>query len=103
MSGGACFTTPFPRRPSKRFIGTSYISTLWPRKLMQPSPDLPIPMKRRLCLALTACRWLQVSLRSTVRELAAAKVQAVCVVPISFVSDHVEILGEIDHEARDDV
>ena len=24
----------------------------------------------------------------------------VCIVPIAFVSDHVETLGEIDHEAR---
>jgi ferrochelatase len=29
-----------------------------------------------------------------------AKAREVCVVPISFVSDHVETLGEIDHEAR---
>ena len=33
-------------------------------------------------------------------ELAAEKNHEVCVVPISFVSDHVETLGEIDHEAR---
>ena len=26
----------------------------------------------------------------------------VCVVPIAFVSDHVETLGEIDHEAREE-
>jgi protoporphyrin/coproporphyrin ferrochelatase len=26
----------------------------------------------------------------------------VCIVPISFVSDHVETLGEIDHEAREE-
>jgi ferrochelatase len=36
------------------------------------------------------------------RELSAEKVRAVCVVPISFVSDHVETLGEIDHEAREE-
>jgi ferrochelatase len=36
------------------------------------------------------------------RELAADKVHQVCVVPISFVSDHVETLGEIDHEAREE-
>ncbi|HZQ23750.1 MAG TPA: ferrochelatase [Terriglobales bacterium] len=60
--------------------------------------------RHRLCYQskVGASRWLQPSLRSTVRELAAAKVEAVCVVPISFVSDHVETLGEIDHEARDD-
>jgi ferrochelatase len=45
-------------------------------------------------------KWLQPSLRSTLRELGAAGIQDVCVVPISFVSDHVETLGEIDHEGR---
>ena len=35
------------------------------------------------------------------RELAAEGVKQVCVVPISFVSDHVETLGEIEHEARE--
>jgi ferrochelatase len=34
------------------------------------------------------------------RELATEKGGEVCIVPISFVSDHVETLGEIDHEAR---
>jgi ferrochelatase len=33
--------------------------------------------------------------------LGAQRVRDVCVVPISFVSDHVETLGEIDHEARE--
>jgi protoporphyrin/coproporphyrin ferrochelatase len=28
-------------------------------------------------------------------------VREVCVVPVAFVSDHVETLGEIDHEARE--
>jgi ferrochelatase len=28
------------------------------------------------------------------------RVREVCVVPVAFVSDHVETLGEIDHEAR---
>jgi protoporphyrin/coproporphyrin ferrochelatase len=47
-----------------------------------------------------ASKWLRPSLRTTIRELAAAGGKQVCVVPISFVSDHVETLGEIDHEAR---
>jgi len=34
------------------------------------------------------------------RTLGAEKIREVCIVPISFVSDHVETLGEIDHEAR---
>ena len=47
-----------------------------------------------------ASRWLQPSLTHTLRQLAAEQVREVCVVPIAFVSDHVETLGEIDHEAR---
>jgi len=47
-----------------------------------------------------ASRWLQPSLRATLRNLAGRRVRSVCVVPISFVSDHVETLGEIDHCAR---
>jgi len=47
-----------------------------------------------------ASRWLQPSLHRTLKDLAAEKVRQVCVVPVSFVSDHVETLGEIDHEAR---
>ena len=49
-----------------------------------------------------ASKWLQPSLRKTIRELAATGSRGVCVVPISFVSDHVETLGEIDHEAREE-
>jgi len=48
-----------------------------------------------------ASQWLQPSLRSTVRQLAGSGATELCVVPISFVSDHVETLGEIDHEARE--
>jgi ferrochelatase len=48
-----------------------------------------------------ASKWLQPSLRSTIRELGMQGVKEVCVVPISFVSDHVETLGEIDHEGRE--
>ena len=56
----------------------------------------------RLCYQskVGASKWLQPSLRSTLRELAARGRREVCVVPISFVSDHVETLGEIDHDAR---
>jgi ferrochelatase len=57
----------------------------------------------RLCYQskVGASKWLQPSLRSTIRELAAAGIRDVCVVPVSFVSDHVETLGEINHEARE--
>ncbi|MFI5090031.1 MAG: ferrochelatase [Terriglobales bacterium] len=56
----------------------------------------------RLCYQskVGASRWLQPTLRGTLRQVAEDKIEEVCVVPISFVSDHVETLGEIDHEAR---
>jgi ferrochelatase len=56
----------------------------------------------RLCYQskVGASRWLQPPLHQTLKGLAAQKVREVCVVPIAFVSDHVETLGEIDHEAR---
>src|ERR1700691_4616677 len=56
----------------------------------------------RLCYQskVGASRWLQPSLHAALRALAAEKGREVCIVPISFVSDHVETLGEIDHEAR---
>jgi protoporphyrin/coproporphyrin ferrochelatase len=57
----------------------------------------------RLCYQskVGASRWLQPSLRGTLEKLAAEKVRQVCVVPVAFVSDHVETLGEIDHDARE--
>ncbi len=57
----------------------------------------------RLCYQskVGASKWLQPSLRTTLRELAVEGAKDVCVVPISFVSDHVETLGEIDHGARE--
>jgi ferrochelatase len=48
-----------------------------------------------------ASKWLQPSLRDTLRQLALQATGNVVVIPISFVSDHVETLGEIDHEARE--
>jgi ferrochelatase len=56
----------------------------------------------RLCYQskVGASKWLQPSLHTALRELAVEENREVCVVPVSFVSDHVETLGEIDHEAR---
>src|SRR5579859_256835 len=50
----------------------------------------------RLCYQskVGASRWLEPSLRQTLRQAAAEKRREVCVVPISFVSDHVETLAE---------
>lgn len=61
------------------------------------------PNPHRLCYQskVGASKWLQPPLRTTIREMAEQKIQDLCVVPIAFVSDHVETLGEIDHEARE--
>jgi protoporphyrin/coproporphyrin ferrochelatase len=48
-----------------------------------------------------ASKWLQPSLHQTLHTLAGERVREVCIVPVAFVSDHVETLGEIDHEARE--
>jgi protoporphyrin/coproporphyrin ferrochelatase len=60
--------------------------------------------RHRLCYQskVGASKWLQPSLHRTIRDLAAERIGEVCVVPIAFVSDHVETLGEIDHEAREE-
>jgi len=60
------------------------------------------PNSYRLCYQskVGASKWLQPSLHAALRLLALEKDREVCIVPISFVSDHVETLGEIDHEAR---
>jgi len=56
----------------------------------------------RLCYQskVGASRWLEPSLHQTLRQVASEKRREVCIIPISFVSDHVETLGEIDHHAR---
>ncbi|HEY6339437.1 MAG TPA: ferrochelatase [Candidatus Sulfotelmatobacter sp.] len=58
--------------------------------------------RHRLCYQskVGASKWLQPSLHQTLHALALERVREVCVVPVAFVSDHVETLGEIDHEAR---
>ena len=45
-------------------------------------------------------RWLEPSLTDTLRRLGESGTESVLVVPISFVSDHLETLSEIDIEAR---
>jgi ferrochelatase len=61
------------------------------------------PNRHRPCYQskVGASKWLQPSLRETLKRAAGEGVRDLCVVPISFVSDHVETLGEIDHEARE--
>jgi ferrochelatase len=56
----------------------------------------------RLCYQskVGASKWLQPSLHHTLKQLSAQQVREVCIVPVAFVSDHVETLAEIDHEAR---
>ena len=62
------------------------------------------PNRHRLCYQskVGASKWLQPSLHRTLRDLAAEKARELCIVPVAFVSDHVETLGEIDHEAREE-
>jgi len=61
--------------------------------------------RHRLCYQskVGASKWLQPSLHRTLHDLAAEHAREVCVVPVAFVSDHVETLGEIDHAAREEV
>lgn len=47
-----------------------------------------------------ASKWLQPSLHETLHQLAAKGTKNLLVIPIAFVSDHVETLNEIDLEAR---
>jgi ferrochelatase len=58
----------------------------------------------RLCYQskVGASKWLQPSLHRTLRDLSEERIREVCIVPVSFVSDHVETLGEIDHQAREE-
>ena len=58
--------------------------------------------RRHLCYQskVGASKWLRPSMHETVKRLAAEKRQHVVVVPISFVSDHVETLHEIAIEHR---
>ena len=62
------------------------------------------PNRHRICYQskVGASKWLQPSLHTALRDLASENRLEVCIVPISFVSDHVETLGEIDHEAREE-
>jgi len=59
---------------------------------------------RRLCYQskVGASRWLEPSLHRMLGRVASEKRTEVCIVPISFVSDHVETLAEIDHHAREE-
>jgi ferrochelatase len=60
------------------------------------------PGRRHLCYQskVGASKWLQPSMHATVKRLAAEGSRRVLVIPISFVSDHVETLHEIDIEHR---
>jgi len=61
------------------------------------------PSRRHTCYQskVGASKWLRPSMHETVKRLAAAGSKHVLVVPISFVSDHVETLHEIDIEHRE--
>jgi ferrochelatase len=59
--------------------------------------------RRHLCYQskVGASKWLSPSMHQTIKQLAAEGRKHVVVVPISFVSDHVETLHEIDIEHRE--
>ena len=61
------------------------------------------PGRKHLCYQskVGAARWLRPSMHETVKRLAAENRRHVIVVPISFVSDHVETLHEIAIEHRE--
>ena len=61
------------------------------------------PGRRHVCYQskVGASKWLQPSMHETVKKLAAAGSHHILVVPISFVSDHVETLHEIEIEHRE--
>jgi ferrochelatase len=61
------------------------------------------PARRHLCYQskVGASKWLRPSMHETLRSLSAAVSRNVLVVPISFVSDHVETLHEINIEHRE--
>ena len=61
------------------------------------------PARRHLCYQskVGASKWLRPSMHETVKRLAAEGRKHVLVVPISFISDHVETLHEIDIEHRE--
>lgn len=61
------------------------------------------PARRHLCYQskVGASKWLGPSMHGTVQRLAAEQRKHLLVVPISFVSDHVETLHEIDIEHRE--
>ncbi len=60
------------------------------------------PARRHICYQskVGASKWLRPSMHDTIQRLAEAGACRVLVVPISFVSDHVETLHEIDIEHR---
>lgn len=47
-------------------------------------------------------KWLQPSLHETIARLGSERTEKLLVVPVAFVSDHVETLAEIDIEAREE-
>jgi len=60
------------------------------------------PGRRHLCYQskVGASKWLQPSMHATVKRLAGQGSRRMLVIPVSFVSDHVETLHEIDIEHR---
>lgn len=66
--------------------------------------ECPKSLPHTLCYQskATPVAWLEPSLTKTLKNLGKSGTQAVLVIPISFVSDHLETLSEINIEARRD-
>ncbi len=47
-------------------------------------------------------RWLEPGLHATIHQIASQGVKNILVIPVSFVSDHIETLNEINMEAREE-
>jgi ferrochelatase len=45
--------------------------------------------------------WLEPDINDALRDAAAAGTRGVIIVPIGFISDHVEVIWDLDHEARE--
>ena len=95
-----------PQRPPKPRTCVSFV-TQAPRGL-SPINDLGAHLvgladdtAARYQSKIGSRKWLRPSLRETIDKLAASGAKSILVVPVAFVSDHVETLSEINIEARE--
>lgn len=65
----------------------------------EAAPDLPFTLAFQSRSGSPTTPWLEPDINDELRRLAASGVRDVIVVPIGFVSDHVEVLWDLDNEA----